>query len=246
MMRIFLLLFIVAISCQQKKRGVVCQRVDANSGQCSPELLSSEVNTKDTAADDLTDLTDLFNKRKETTEDKEVAETITDAITDETLLKDVVIKSECLVGKCRPDDPGKYLFTCTAKECNQGELFSFDKTAESNIGAEDEGRLCCPDKDASVCALDDNYTIKNVIKLKCGIVNIDGDLTDFTKETPGEIEINSELLNKGACVIRGPVSRGSITTSIEIIPQGGCLTFKSDHNRVITDLIELTFSLKQP
>ena len=219
-MRIFLLLFIVAISCQQKKRGVVCQRVDAQSGQCSPELLS-ETN-KDSSTDDLTA---LFDKPNKINEDKEVDETMTDTITDETLLKDIIIESKCVDGECLTT------ITCRVLDCGENNLLPFTDDNQSHSTS-----LC--EEGHSAVRVSGTTPYKD---LTCGFL-IGG---QFDEDKDTHIMMTSDLLNEGACLAYNVIGNG--TSPVIGIPRNKCPNPFKDGNNANLKVIELTFSLaKKP
>lgn len=227
MIHALLLLLVVVSSCQPKKRGVICGRVDVNSGQCTTQL------SGDTKTDDPPELPEIPTLPPKDDDPLTTNET---QITTATSLKDIVIKSKCLAGQCRYDlDVDKYLLTCTAKECNQAELFSFDKTAPINVGSEDESLLCA-----------DDYTHEDTVYLRCGIADIDN-LEIFKDHPPSMMLIDNDLLKQGVCV--SYTQEGfEIKKSMVEKPAGGCeipAQLTGGYYKVI-GIVELTFSLKQP
>ena len=95
-------------------------------------------------------------------------------ITDQTLLKDIIIKSRCLGGECSTS------FTCKILSCSDKDLIIFTDTSQN-----DEQILCEGNDKAKV--LDDKI-------LKCGFL-----WGDEFNENTAKIELTSEVLNQGIC-----------------------------------------------
>lgn len=215
MIRVLLLLLIVASSCQQKKRGVVCERVDATSGQCTQQLLSGEVKTEPEDPDPtLPELIKLFDRKKISSDDNKI---------DETPLKDITIKSECKNsnGRC------SVFFTCrVVPECGSNNLVEF--TADDK--QEDAKHLCT----------EDTINVSSEASLECGSLDT-GNPEVFSSKA--EENITPELLSQGACIKLSIVQRAGTTTSISLRPTDGCMD-SSIGSTFGTSIIELTFYQK--
>ena len=222
MIRFFFLLFFIVSSCQQKKRGVVCDRIDANSGQCTQQLDKVAADTPPPVTKPTPILPQL--PPIETT-DKQKEEEVTE-ITDQTLLKDIIIKSRCSPNEKCPEE-----FTCRiTPDCGDKNLVEF------NFNIQNYESVLCDDNDTAK-VLDGKI-------LKCGFL-----VSDESQGRIVQTDITSKLLNQGVCalytIIHGYRSIASLTET-ELIPQKKqCLELYSSNpavdNRVIP--IELTFSL---
>ena len=179
MIRVFLLLFFVVSSCQQKKRGVVCDRVDANSGQCIQQLNKVVADTpppvtKPTPIIPQLPPIETTDKKEEVTE-----------ITDETLLKDIIIKSRCLDGEC----PEK--FTCRiAHGCGTKNLIIFTDTIQNY-----ESTLCEGNTTDKV------FHKQKIPQLTCGWLEDDNVSFMTTRNSPAQTPVTSKHLNQRICVI---------------------------------------------
>ena len=225
MIRVFLLLFFIVSSCQQKKRGVVCDRVDANSGQCVQQLNKVVADASPLPS---IDQPPILPPPIEATDKDDKIEA--KEITDKTLLKDIVINSKCLAGDCWPWDrpnPAKgepdINLICKAG-CSSDSLVDLK---EENGLLQDTARLC-REGDKNVA---DGKTL-----LTCGIADVDNlDFQDATIPMP----ITVELLKQRVCIDHTSYSGGEQVSRNE-----GCtIPLKLSTYYTTTQIIELTFSL---
>lgn len=216
MMRI-LLLFIIVGGCQQKKRGVVCERVDAHSGQCTQQLATAEVK-REPPAEPLVLLDPLLPLPAEETTDNKIK------------LEDITVTSKCLSENCLIKDSEGYMLTCTV--LSHHEIFNFDYS----IGV---GGKSGPSKEDSspLCRKDIKCTAESGIPLRCGMM--DGYLE--IKQLEQMMPIDKELLERGVCLTYTEVKGVEPTLSMELRPPAGC-QIPEPSLYSIPNVIELTFS----
>ena len=131
MIHALLLLLVVVSSCQPKKRGVICGRVDVNSGQCTTQL------SGDTKTDDPPELPEIPTLPPKDDDPLTTNET---QITEDTLLKDITINSRCL-----NDKKCSTAVTCKVTDCGEENLILF---TENNMS--DSTSLCAGNNTARV------------------------------------------------------------------------------------------------
>ena len=224
MFHIFLLLSLIVISCQQKKRGVACDRVDASSGQCIKQLSKATANTPPPPEI----LPPITLPPTKTAEEK-----------DKTLLKDIEMSSKCLYGNCWPWDRENPDTTkqdvnllCKVEDCSNDNLVQ--------LGIEGNNPL--RDK-ANLCGEGDKYIADGSIFLTCGIGYVN-DNEFLSSSTP--IKITNELINKGACIQHNsytlPPDKEEVIINQK--PDNGCTNPDTVRGqRYTSKVIELTFSL---